>query len=227
MTRMLEADVAGQRFQMLADRGVFWPEQRTLLIADTHFGKEATFRRHSIPVPRGSTAATLKSIANMLRDTQASELVILGDMFHARSSLARDVTDSLDGFFAAHHDVGVRLVLGNHDAHIGTLPTHWSVEVVARHRIGGITLAHHPIAAPQDTDLVVCGHLHPSIRLASASDSMGKLPCFWLSGRRLVLPAIGEFTGTHPIRPRRGDRVWIIAHDQIIEHGLDVTNPRI
>jgi hypothetical protein len=47
-------------------------------------------------------------------------------------------------------------------------------------------------------------------------DSVGKLPCFWLSKRQFVLPAIGEFTGTQVIKPNKSDQTWVIADDQIV-----------
>ena len=98
MASYLDILLADIPFRLLADRGMFWPEQRTLFIADTHFGKGAAFRKAGIPVPAGSTEGTLAKIAGMIRNTNATRLCILGDMFHARSSLAKDVCQSIDEF---------------------------------------------------------------------------------------------------------------------------------
>jgi uncharacterized protein len=62
----------------------------------------------------------------------------------------------------------------------------------------------------------VCGHLHPAYRVSSKTDSVGKLPCFWLSNRQFVLPAIGEFTGTKVIHPSKSDQTWVIAENHIL-----------
>jgi uncharacterized protein len=32
-----------------------------------------------------------------------------------------------------------------------------------------------------------------------------------------VLPAFGEFTGTYTVQPKSGDRVFVVAENQVIE----------
>ncbi|CAN5366364.1 hypothetical protein BH10PSE17_BH10PSE17_35830 [soil metagenome] len=46
---------AGERLELLPERAIWWPGERTLLIADVHFGKGAAFRALGVPVPRGTT----------------------------------------------------------------------------------------------------------------------------------------------------------------------------
>jgi DNA ligase-associated metallophosphoesterase len=216
VTGRFDIELAGRPFQLLAEHGVFWPEQAMLFVADPHFGKEATFRAHGIPVPVGSTDATLAKIAKMLDATRASGLCILGDMFHAPSSLSRDVCRSLEQFFVEFTDVAMMLVRGNHDAHVGQLPKRWPIEIVEPgHTIQRLALGHHPGHVPGGADLYLCGHLHPAIRLASRPTTIGKVPCFWHSKGCLVLPAIGDFTGTHVVQLSEGDNAWIVAEDEI------------
>ena len=124
----------------------------------------------------------------------------------------------MDVFFERHPGLSLRLVRGNHDRHVGTLPGAWPIEVVGDYQLGPIALSHHPGILPEGAELLLCGHLHPAIRLAAAKEQIGKLPCFWLSGGRLVLPAVGEFTGTHVIRPAPGDRVWLLVDGQVVEY---------
>ena len=214
MPNLIEFERNGLQLQLFAERAVFWPDQSMLLIADTHFGKEATFRHHGIPVPVGSTDGTLHTISSLLEFTAADHLVILGDMFHARSSLSKEVTGSLDAFFLEHSGLSTTLVRGNHDAHLGQLPPSWSIEIVEQnHRIDRLALAHHPNANLAGAELLLCGHLHPAIRVGG---SLGKLPCFHLREGVMVLPAIGQFTGTHLIKLRRADQAWAVTGDEII-----------
>ena len=119
---LLEVSIEGIDVWLLSKRGLYWPDQRTLFIADTHFGKEATFRSQGVSVPRGSTQGTLATIAKMISECQASRLILLGDMFHARSSLSHDIQESLEAFFAFHSQLRFTLVLGNHDRGIQALP---------------------------------------------------------------------------------------------------------
>lgn len=218
MSESERIELAGIPLHLMAGRGVWFGDEETLLIADTHFGKEATFRRHHIPVPVGTTDGTLAAITQMIEQTAARRLIILGDMFHARSSLSSDVCLSLETFLQQHRSIEIVLVRGNHDDHVGPLPPHWPIETVNQFRMGPIALAHHPGEVPQESELLICGHLHPALRLETLLDSAGVLPCFWYSRRRLVIPAIGEFTGTHRVKPKPKDRVWVVVDDQVIEH---------
>ncbi len=213
---LLQVEIEEQQLHLLPSRGVYVPEHKTLLVADTHFGKEATFRRNQIPVPSGATCATLAMITEMLRETNAQRLIFLGDFFHASSSKSIDVMQSLDGFFAKHLTVQMQLTLGNHDRQLGELPASWSLEIEQQLQLGDLQLVHHPQEPGAGSRLVCCGHVHPAIRPRRATDRIGKLPCFWLSERQLVLPAIGDFTGTQIIRLGAKDRVWVCADDQVL-----------
>lgn len=218
----MDVQIHGIDLQLHSDRGVYWPDQRTLFVADTHFGKDATFRHHGIAVPTGGTDQTLAAISRMMRATGAIRLVILGDMFHARSSLAADVRSSVENFFADHDTVEFVLVRGNHDAQVGSLPRQWPIEIVEPGTtIDGVVMNHHPGDVAGD-ELMLCGHLHPAVRVVGE----GKLACFYLSRACLVLPAIGDFTGTHAVTPGRGDRVWLVADDEIIEYGRQKLSSR-
>ncbi|KAA1262200.1 hypothetical protein LF1_47620 [Rubripirellula obstinata] len=216
MTKSVSVTIGDVELELFAKRAAFSKTHAALFIADPHFGKEATFRRGGIPVPQGSTDGTLDTIAQLLSETKANKLIILGDMFHARSSLSDDVRESLGRFFETHHDVEHILIRGNHDAHVGQLPASWPIKIrEPGERLGSIVLNHHPSKVPVDAAALFCGHLHPAIRFSVGGESTGKLPCFWLSSGCLVFPAIGEFTGTHVIQPTSNDQVWAIADDQI------------
>ena len=105
---------------LLADRGVYWPMQDTLFVADLHLGKEASFRRGGIPLPVGGTDETLARITKMLAATGAGHLVVLGDLFHTKTSLSNEVCNSVEQFFQQHKGLLTTLVPGNHDAHVGS-----------------------------------------------------------------------------------------------------------
>ena len=217
MPTSLGISIDGMELRLLSKRGIHWPDQQTLFIADTHFGKEATFRSAGLAVPRGSTQSTLTTIAQMVFECQATRLVLLGDMFHARSSISDDIRELIDRFFAAHPTLRFTLVLGNHDRGIRKLSNLWPIEIVdSGTAIDEISISHIPQAPSPQTKLLLCGHIHPAYRFSSQADSVGKLPCFWLSNQQLVLPAIGEFTGTQVIRPSKSDRAWVIVDNQIL-----------
>lgn len=45
---------AGYTFQLLPQRALWWASEKTLLVADVHLGKGATFRALGQPLPRGA-----------------------------------------------------------------------------------------------------------------------------------------------------------------------------
>ncbi len=219
MPQHLETNIAGQPLRLFAGGGAYSCEHDVLLVADAHLGKEATFRRHGIPVPRGSTGSTLAALSRLIAETAATQVVVLGDLCHARSSLSPDVNATIQRFFEQHSAIDFKLVLGNHDRQVGQLPSSWPLKIVEPgYRIGQIMLTHHPQPASRDVQLVVSGHIHPAIQVSHVSDSLGRLRCFWLSANCLVLPAIGEFTGSHTVKLATDDRAWFIAGDEIYEH---------
>lgn len=220
MNDLINATIAGRPFQFLPDRGLHWPDQKTLFVADTHFGKDATFRHHGVPVPAGATDATIDAIDRMISATRPSRLVILGDVFHARCSLSSRVGQRLTTFFERHPQVRFSFIRGNHDARIAKLPSAWPVEWVSPGEIlDQVVLSHHPGKVPEHASLMLCGHLHPAVRVGSHSDQLGKIPCFWLSERCLVLPAIGQFTGTHAVTVHPTDRVWLVVDGKVLPYG--------
>ena len=213
----MDVRIGDTTLRLLAGRGVYWPAHECLFVADTHFGKEATFRHGGIPVPRGSTHGTADRITRMIESTAATRLVILGDMFHTRSSLSDDVCEALDCFFRRNSGIEITLVEGNHDIHVGRLPERWPVDVVAPGTtIDGVSMTHHPGDLAAGVNLQLCGHVHPVLRLGNAADSLGPLPCFWLSRGNLILPAVGKFTGSHSVRLRADDQAWMIIEDQVV-----------
>lgn len=216
MPSQVEITIQQTTLVLFPQRAVFSSEHNTLFVADTHLGKDATFRRGGVPVPLGSTESTLFQVSELLDQTKAAELVILGDMFHAKSSLSLETRRVVEAFLEKHANVVMILVHGNHDRHVGPLPNHWPIECVPPiARMGSLALGHEPLDVPMDASVLLCGHLHPGIKLAARGESAGRLPCFWLTENRLVLPAMGDFTGLHIIDPTPQDRIWAIADNEV------------
>jgi len=61
----------------------------------------------------------------------------------------------------------------------------------------------------------VAGHIHPAVTL-SGGGRVFSLPCFYFGRDYALLPAFGDFTGTAIVRPRSGERVFIVAEGQVI-----------
>ncbi|HEX2191475.1 MAG TPA: ligase-associated DNA damage response endonuclease PdeM [Longimicrobiaceae bacterium] len=209
-------ELRGERLRLLPERAAFWEGTGTLLAADLHWGKAAAFRASGVAVPGGGTADDLARLSGALERTGARRLVLLGDLFHARAGRTAAVLDAARAWRARHPAVEVVLVPGNHDRHAGPPPPGLELRVVPEGTAEPpFVLAHHP--EPSAAGYVLAGHLHPGVVLRGAARMRQRLPCFWLGAEVGVLPAFGGFTGLAEVRPRGGDRVWVVAGEEVVE----------
>ena len=68
----MQLEFANQSFVMLCERALWWPSTRTLIVADTHLGKDAHFQANGLQVPNDVTSNDL------------ARLTLLIDTSHAR-----------------------------------------------------------------------------------------------------------------------------------------------
>ena len=208
--------LAGEQAILLAERALYLPDTQTLLVADLHFGKAATFRAAAIPLPTGTTAQTLHRLGSAIMRTGAARLLILGDLLHARSGRTAGTLDQVASWRRDYAQLEIVLVRGNHDQHAGEPPQTWGVACYDAPLLEPpFAFQHEPL--PSQYGYVLAGHLHPAALLNGRGRQPLKLPCFHLTENVGTLPAFGEFTGGAVVRPHRGDRVFVVADDQVIE----------
>ena len=207
--------LAGEAVELLPQKALWWPAERTLFIADIHLGKAASFRALGQPVPSGTTQDNLDRISALIDHHAAQRLVFLGDFLHAAAAQQASVLNPVRQWRARHAAVDCLLVRGNHDSHAGDPPADLRIGIVDEpHRIAPFAACHHPQQVPGA--FALAGHLHPAITLTGPARDRQRLPAFWRSEGLLVLPAFGAFTGgsLRPAPPGTdcfaigGGRVW-------------------
>lgn len=211
----LELNWLGDLLYLLPHKAIYRPRGRTLLIADTHFGKAATFRRAGIPIPHGTTAVDLARLDALLLQTAAERLVVLGDFFHAKTSRAEQTMQAIGEWRNSHAQLAVALVRGNHDRAAGDPPASWNFE--CNNELLDLPFVYFHDAVPDARGYALGGHLHPSFTLRNRTGPPLKCPCFWFEQQHAVLPAFGSFTGTMPIARTPDDRVFLIGPDSVME----------
>jgi DNA ligase-associated metallophosphoesterase len=213
--------LAGEEVLLLPERALFWPSRSTLLVADAHFGKAATFRASGIFVPRGTTSSTLDRLDAVVDQTQATRMVFLGDLLHAREGRSPETLRVVRAWRAARRSVEMLLVRGNHDRRAGDPPRSLGITCVDAPLIEvPFAFTHHPRAV--DGAYVIAGHVHPAVRLSGRGRQHERLPCFWVRERMTVLPAFGDFTGVGDVDVTEGDRVFAIAREEVIEARMSI-----
>jgi len=214
MPEALPLSWAGHEWLADASGALWWPAQRSLLLADLHFGKVGHFRREGVPVPQAAFDKSLRLLDRLIDAYKPDNLIVLGDIFHSRYNLELE-------YFRAwrrrHKAVRVQLVPGNHDGlttavwgdlGLDRLPVSWVLD--------GVELVHDPEGG-SPSGFRLSGHLHPGVRLVGGGRQSLVLPCFWFGERQALLPAFGAFTGLHRIHPLPGDRVLVLAEGEIVD----------
>lgn len=203
--------VANETLILCAERAIFYPSQNTLFIADAHFGKAATFRARGLPVPQGTTAFNLEQLDILIERTRASEIIFLGDLFHAKEAHA--VRNALLSWRENHFKLKLTLIMGNHDHHAGAPDQAYRCKIVSEpYQCGPFQLCHHPQIISEN--YVIAGHEHPVINLKSKSDRC-RLPCFNFGKNLAVLPAFGSFTGGMPVNPNC-NALFVCTSNQVL-----------
>lgn len=212
---MLEIACQAETLVLLADKAVWWPATRTLIVADVHFGKAAAFRAGGVPVPAGTTRTDLARLSALVENTAARRIVFLGDLLHARAGRAAATLEAIGQWRAAHADVEMALVRGNHDRGAGDPPKAWGMRCVSRALIEGpFAFQHEP--KPHRRGYVLSGHLHPSVTLGGRAGGRLRAACYWFGKEVAVLPAFGRFTGLATVRPAPRDRVYAVGEGAVV-----------
>jgi DNA ligase-associated metallophosphoesterase len=214
-----EVRLGGEEVVLLVERALFWPRAETLVVADLHWGKAATFRAAGIPVPVGATSDDLARLDAALFRTCARRLVVLGDLFHAKAGrIASQTLAELRRWRVLREELEIMLVRGNHDRHAGDPPDDLRINCVnAPAFVPPFVLRHEP--APSTEGYTLAGHLHPAIVLAGPALQRERLPCFWFTPRGAVLPAFGSFTGFASVVPGPEDRIFVVTDQEVIGVG--------
>ena len=216
-TSDVEIGVAGEAVRLLPERALFWGRERTLIAADLHWGKAASFRAAGVPLPSGTTRADLGRLATAVARTGAKRLMLLGDLFHARAGRVDRTLAAIAEWRRAHASLDVLLVRGNHDRRAGDPPPELGFTVVdGPWPIGPFRLRHEPV--PEANGYVLAGHIHPGWTVQGPGRQRLRLPCFVFGASVGLLPAFTEFSGTGDTDrdPRGGDRVYVVAGGEVI-----------
>jgi metallophosphoesterase superfamily enzyme len=232
--------VGGVRLQPLASRAAWLPDLGTLLVADVHLGKARSFTTWGVPVPEAVDALTLSRLTASIVAVGARRLVVLGDWLHGPRALDARLLQRLADWRREHAHLEVVVIDGNHDRRSRRLPAslgmigvegpfllpeapllefdHEPPATRGRSFAGPVfsvdTAGSDPAAAGSVYRLV--GHLHPVVRVRGRADAL-RVPCFCFGPWVGVLPAFGEFTGGHPLRPSADDRIFVVAGDTVRE----------
>jgi uncharacterized protein len=208
----LIVEFAGLRLTLLPARAAIF--DRTLLIADPHFGKDTLFNARGVSMPANITGGDIARLGALLDDYKPARLVILGDLLHGKESLDQDMIQLLGQWRRRYAHIEMIVTRGNHDAHCGDPPESVGLTMLDDWFHDAVRFRHHP---GDDGVPTIAGHLHPGARIGDFDGSGATLPCFQVDHDNLILPAFGRFTGSVRVPPRPGRRLIVIGDGRVVE----------
>lgn len=218
--------LAGERLMLDPAGALHWPAQRMLIVADLHFEKGTSAALRGSLLPPFDTRETLAQLVSLVRKYAPRTIVALGDSFHdARGSQRLQPADQakLRGLAELAQIVWV---LGNHDP---VAPAELPGETVAELQTGPLTFRHQ--ATPGKVMGEISGHFHPKATVAVRGSQVCR-PCFIADGYRMVLPAIGAYTGGLDIGAPaiaglfpRGGRVFLLGRERLYSFPIGPSRP--
>ncbi|CDG84261.1 ligase-associated DNA damage response endonuclease PdeM [Janthinobacterium agaricidamnosum] len=207
--------LAGETMLLLAQKALYWPRRKMLIVADIHFGKASAFRALGVPVPHGTTSDNLAGLDVLLAAHEVEHIVFLGDFLHSRAAHAPATLAAMLAWRHKHAGLRLTVVRGNHDVHAGDPAAGLNIDMADEpYQVVPFALCHHPqLESPL---YVLAGHVHPVYRLSSRRDAL-RLPCFLIGRTRAVLPSFGAFTGGYLVKPQAGERIFLTADNMVFE----------
>ena len=202
------------------ERGLFWEEQNTLIVADIHLGKSGHFRKSGIAVPQDIYKNDLQRLIAQLYLFKAERLIIVGDLTHSTMNKELDLFRKWRKDFST---LDVHLAKGNHDI----LNDDWYDEAAIKISSPKLSIApflfihdlkdQKTLTASEKKLYSFTGHLHPGISFKGKGRQSLHFPCFYFTEHYCVLPAFSRFTGTFKVQPQKDETVFAIVENKLVK----------
>jgi uncharacterized protein len=219
MISYLPFKLQDHRLLLSSSRTIFWEDEKILILSDLHLGKSGHFRKSGIAIPQTIFQEDMHCLVEQIQFFKPEQLVIVGDLFHSSDNKEHEL------FVKWRNDLSslaITLVKGNHDI----LKDEWYSDA-------GLNICHEALTIRDFSfthDIDSCsnelpgycfsGHIHPGITISGMGRQSLRFPCFYFTKTYAVLPSFGKFTGSYPITPRKGEKVFAIVGDSIIPFHL-------
>lgn len=207
-----------QHFWLSAQRSIYWEEQKTMIVSDTHFGKTGHFRKSGIAVPQQVYKEDLQRFFSLATDLKPERILVVGDFFHSTDNEEHNLFLRWKNDF---NSLQITLIKGNHDILGNTWYENAGIQLIEDfYEIGQFRFQHDPAENDflvKENTFVFSGHLHPGIQMRGIGKQSLRLPCFYFTQNQCILPAFSKFSGLAIVKPKKQDQVYAIANDNIIK----------
>lgn len=207
-----------QHFWLSAQRSIYWEEQKTMIVSDTHFGKTGHFRKSGIAVPQQVYKEDLQRFFSLATDLKPERILVVGDFFHSTDNEEHNLFLRWKNDF---NSLQITLIKGNHDILGNTWYENAGIQLIEDfYEIGQFRFQHDPAENDflvKENTFVFSGHVHPGILMRGMGKQSLRFPCFYFTQNQCILPAFSKFSGLAIVKPKKQDQVYAIANDNIIK----------
>ncbi len=189
-----------------ADRVLYLAGERTLAVADIHWGYAQSHRRAGNLLPLWGNEEIVRRLRRVLHRYRPRRMIWLGDSLHTPGS-----ADEAERFLDELRDVEVIVVRGNHDRK-------WPRADRAEFRLGSCLFHHGDGArtlAPEEVEII--GHIHPAFSWSDGAGLRLKVPALVQGPRRIILPSFSDWSAGAAWNDRlaEGERIWLVSSRQV------------
>lgn len=185
-----------------------------LMISDVHLGKVSHFRKFGAAVPQKAIQKNFELMTEAVDFFNPKKICFLGDLFHSSLNKEWDLFEK----WVIETDAEIVLVSGNHDIISPLKYEDLNIKVLEEFQSDGFLLTHHP--EERDGFFNFSGHIHPAVRLQGPGRQTLRLPCFFKSEHQMIVPAFGEFTGSHTLKPSKKNEVFAVTKEEVFQVDL-------
>ncbi len=191
---MHEIDING--IKITKDFAVFIPNKKIAIVADLHIGYEGVLRREGAMIPSYQKEILIERLERIISRYKPKLLIVNGDFKHEfGKNLRQEWNEAGEILNFLSKKTKVLLIRGNHDNFLKTIASKYNVPVLEEFEINGIKIVHGHKEAKGKR--IIMGHEHPSLHLRDKVGALVKLPCFMVSKKIIVIPALSPLaTGT-------------------------------
>jgi metallophosphoesterase superfamily enzyme len=185
-----------------AGRALYLEAERTLVIADIHWGYALSHRRAGNLLPLWGDPETAQRLHRLLERYQPARQIWLGDSLHTPGA-----REEAERFLGEWPGVEAIVIRGNHDRS-------WPRADRDIHRLGPLVFHHGDRVHELGVDEIeIVGHLHPAVSWNDGAGLRLKFPALVHGPRRVVLPSFSDWAAGVPWNGRRAEAetLWVVS----------------
>jgi uncharacterized protein len=187
-------------------RALFLQAEKTLVVADIHWGYAESHRRVGNLLPLWGNAETAERLRRLLDFYQPARMIWVGDSLHTVGSAA-----AAEEFLVAHAPPEMVVLRGNHDRR-------WTRVTADLFHLGRCVFHHGDRQIAVDADRIeIIGHIHPVITLTDGAGMRVRAPVLIQGRHRLILPSFCDWSmgASWQGEQAEDEKVWVISSRRV------------